>query len=305
SCPGGSFNKGIWIVQHMNTGKILLCKNVPARGSDVEVKMLKLLQDHPNVTHIYDCIPGNWESWQKYSEQPCAWDKIILEYCDRGTLATLIERYQNLNLSIPEAFIWKVLESLAEALRYLHAGRNLKFENEEWHTPNANWDPIIHRDIIPSNIFLSSTDHSDPLYPRVVLGDFGCAVTSSDLLEGKESPDSLPHQDPFFLGPERREHSTYSDVYQIGIVAWCLCYRVVSPPIAPPEASTYQGFSILPIQDDEITNGMWAYSEDLRQVISSCLRYTGVDRPDSKELLESIQNARRGLQDKLKDEMLL
>lgn len=289
--PGGSFNKGIWVVQHVNTGTVLLCKAMKAGEAYIEVNLLDCLKDHPNITHLYDYVPGLVESDQK--DKPSNLDLIFLNFCDRGNLDSLIKRYSTLSLAIPEAFIWKVFESLAEALRLCHTGEHCKFD--ECTVLSENWDPVIHRDVLPGNVFLTSIG-SDGLYPRIVLGDFGCGVSRSDLLTGQVVPSDLPDPELSFWAPEALEQDTYSDVYQMGLVIWCLCYGVVTP---------HHVYESRPVQDLEIEKGLWTYSEQLRRVLNHCLSYRGVDRPTTKELLASIRSAKQTLEGRLATPMLL
>ncbi|KAF1974584.1 hypothetical protein BU23DRAFT_95996 [Bimuria novae-zelandiae CBS 107.79] len=74
-------------------------------------------------------------------------DRLYVEYCDRGTLHDEIARYITLATSVPDAFIWTVFRSLALEVKHCHCGP------ADRDTP---WDQIMHRDIIPTNIFLSS-----------------------------------------------------------------------------------------------------------------------------------------------------
>lgn len=119
--------------------------------------------------------------------------RTCLEYGDEGNLRDLIDSYKykqyhtlpmyevlTSNYSadsadrfvFPEAFIWHVFHSIANALCYCRHGTNTV------HSPlhGPGWDQIIHADLNSRNIFLTAPDEDcHRLYPSVKLADFGGA----------------------------------------------------------------------------------------------------------------------------------
>ena len=72
------------------------------------------------------------------------------------------------SLILPEAFLWHVLHSMANALCYCCYGTN------EPSAYKRGWDGIVHMDIKPENMLLATPDlDTDHLYPCVKLADFG------------------------------------------------------------------------------------------------------------------------------------
>lgn len=109
-------------------------------------------------------------------------------------------------------FIWRVFESLLQAILYCHRGPT--------NLPDGSWDSIYHRDIIPGNIFLASPEtNSNDSYPTVKLADFGCAVTLSEYSDCcLNAWDDLAEEDPSAVPPEGPVPSEAADIYQIGLI---------------------------------------------------------------------------------------
>lgn len=72
------------------------------------------------------------------------------------------------SLILPEAFLWHVFHSMANALCYCCYGTN----EPSYH--KRGWDSIVHMDIKPENMLLAAPDlDTHQLYPCVKLADFG------------------------------------------------------------------------------------------------------------------------------------
>ncbi|KAL8721358.1 MAG: hypothetical protein Q9225_001937, partial [Loekoesia sp. 1 TL-2023] len=148
-----------------------------------------------------------------------------MDYCDGGDLANLSHYFLHKNRLIPEGFIWHVHTQLSAATAYLHKG--LLDRTHPEYPPPPNWQPIVHRDIKPDNIFLKLVPGNQ--YPDIVLGDFGLATTNLFTGEAGKvlgTPCWQPPQIPF--------HTIYSDVWAAGAVIHQLA--LVYPPLSgqPP-----------------------------------------------------------------------
>ncbi|KAL8832689.1 MAG: hypothetical protein Q9170_004787 [Blastenia crenularia] len=132
-----------------------------------------------------------------------------MDYCDSGDLADLAAYFLRKDRNVPEGFIWHVHSQLSAATAYLHTGLLDRTHPEL--PPPANWQPVVHRDIKPDNIFLKLVPGN--IYPDIVLGDFGLATTNQFTgTPGKilGTPTWQPPQIPF--------HTPFSDVWAAGAV---------------------------------------------------------------------------------------
>jgi serine/threonine protein kinase len=144
----------------------------------------------------------------------------VTELCDGETLAELLEKYAEAGEFVPEVFVWKIFESLVSAVSFLHRGPSLGSDT---------WDPIFHRDIIPSNCFCTSrpTDEkfstSSQIYPSITLGDFGCALRQTEVKAMSLNPKypyskEVPLMETSYDPPEGSYGTEAVDTYQIGLL---------------------------------------------------------------------------------------
>ena len=186
----GCNNESINLVRHVASGRKYICKYVRVGYGERELELLSQLTDHPHIVQIRSFYPGVESITDEQTlagEVP--FDRIYMEYCNRGSLKDVMDVHEKRKVPIPEAFIWEVLESVLSALLFAHLGQtSLPPGDPSRHssfTMAAGWDPVIHQDITPANVFL--TNESAPgrrhfsLYPRVVLGDFGAGRFYSEM----------------------------------------------------------------------------------------------------------------------------
>jgi NIMA (never in mitosis gene a)-related kinase len=121
---------------------------------------------------------------------------ILMEYASGGTLDGLIDRYKAKKQLLPEALVWDCMVQLCGALKYCHS-RN-----------------IMHRDIKPQNVMLSTPDERTC---RLLLGDFGIAkIMAHQGAQTKELAGT-----PYYYSPELCKGLAYdnkSDMWAIGVV---------------------------------------------------------------------------------------
>ncbi|KAI9682407.1 MAG: hypothetical protein M1817_000461 [Caeruleum heppii] len=211
----GCCNGGIHLVQHAKNGFVHVRKTLPsdmvATGyAKTECDILKSLR-HRNVVRYISSV--------FCPETPRA--LLYTEWCDQGNLEDVICRYRRQQQFVPEAFIRHVFTSVANALAYIHYGIR---DTSRLTTASraADWQTILHRDLKPGNIFLSSTAISPDaagIYPSVILGDFGLAIRQ----------DSPRWMEPAYVGapmlmpPEGSLLSTRSDIWALGVCIQQLC----------------------------------------------------------------------------------
>lgn len=150
----------------------------PFRGEGDRQRKLAEVRKHEHVGHHPNCV-SFVQAWEERGQL-----YIQTELCP-GTLLQYCEEYGPLSEWQVQTFLWDMLQGL----RHLH-GRNL-----------------LHMDIKPANIFLSSTNVCK-------LGDFGLMLEldSGDLKDAQEG-------DPRYMAPEllRGEYTKAADVFRCGM----------------------------------------------------------------------------------------
>ncbi len=115
-------------------------------------------------------------------------DLLLVDYCDAGTLMTLLDRPPVQHTAtgfLPESLCWHVARSLLRALAFLHDGyrcdsytapRSGARRFHEW-VADRDWMPILHRNIRPENIFFQQPRGRET-YGLCKLGNFSeCFVS--------------------------------------------------------------------------------------------------------------------------------
>jgi serine/threonine protein kinase len=180
----GSVYRGI----NFKTGETVAIKSIslsalsPSSLPDImsEIDLLKNL-NHPNIVKY------------KGFEQDADSLHIILEYCENGSLQTILKKFGKFPESLVAVYITQVLEGLI----YLHE------------------QGVIHRDIKGANIL---TDKKG----SVKLADFGVAAgPTGGNLDDEGRDDNEVVGSPYWMAPEVIEQngsSTASDIWSVGCV---------------------------------------------------------------------------------------
>ena len=267
----GCNNEGIYLVYDPYIKKLLVQKHIPP--DDVrsgfaarEIEILCQLRGHPNISHLeqYDLNAS------RCLLQPSA--TIWTGFCNNGSLGDMINSLGGgEELLVREQFLWHVLRSLVEAVSYCQLG-----DARDGFEMDAKWNIIYHRDIQPNNIFLTIDAKPNSEFPRVVLGDFGCSTSLRDIAAGKSDPYLTERLDLNFAPPESPAFSLRSDIYQIGLVMWCLIFAERHPGKRRYDSLPFD------VMENEV------YSKELRYIVTACL---GVDlemRPTVEQLVWSL-----------------
>lgn len=205
-----------------------------------EISVLRQLQ-HPNIVQYYHHLV-NREAKSIY---------IVMECCDGGDLAQLIQQARMQRQRFEEQYIWRVLFQLCRALQVCH--------NK---IPSGT---ILHRDIKPANVFLDASGN-------VKLGDFGLARVLRRDQCFAASFVGTPH----YMSPELvkgRQYDRKSDVWAVG----CLIYELCA--LRPP----FRGRAFAQLSDN-IAHGQFScipgvYSSDLQSIIGFMLAVDHEQRP--------------------------
>ena len=284
---GGALNEGVYLVKRKKEGKLLVQKKIHASPNLVrEIELLRELE-HPNIVKYVDAfVVENTTPMQA---------SLYTEYCDLGSLQSLIETYRLRNRKnpnkasshIPEAFIWHAFVSLAYSLQYIQFGM-LPGDDPTPNTPE-DWPLILHQDIKNGNVFLKSRGPRD--YPAVILGDFGLAMRHGD----KDWDDETSFRGTAcWQGPELPIHSARGDVYSLGLVILALCHLQPQGPIAndiPPHKDVGKWLKSRKAREGIEQYGVGRYSERLETIVRWCLRWDKQKRIFSYELVEELENA--------------
>ncbi|KJA17356.1 hypothetical protein HYPSUDRAFT_46565 [Hypholoma sublateritium FD-334 SS-4] len=185
--------------------------------------------------------------------------KIVMEYCEGGSLESIGARVQEIGAVVGEKPAVRIAEGILQGLAYLHTKRT------------------IHRDIKPSNILLSREG-------VVKLCDFG---VSRELVNSNVATFTGTL---LYMAPERiagGEYNVRSDVWSTGISLLELVQnRFPYPSDLPPMEIVLMitGGETPKLEDDPASGITW--SPEMKDFIKQALTHDGALRPSPKELLE-------------------
>ena len=153
-----------------------------------EARILGMLH-HPNVVQAYDVGESDGTLF------------LVLEYVDGPSLGRLMRVLRSAERPLPPAFAGHFALEICRALDYVH---NLR---------DSDGEPlnVIHRDVTPSNIVLTSTGSAKLL-------DFGIAKYTSSEVETRHR---TVKGKPAYLAPEAIEGKRFDariDLFSVGVV---------------------------------------------------------------------------------------
>ncbi|XP_021368824.1 serine/threonine-protein kinase Nek2-like isoform X2 [Mizuhopecten yessoensis] len=211
-----------------------------------EVNLLRELR-HSNIVRYYDRI----------IDRSNTTIYIIMEYCDRGDLASLISRCRRDEVYMEEDFVWKILVQITQALQECHRRKNGK--------------AVLHRDLKPANIFLDSDEN-------VKLGDFGLAR----VLHHETSFAKTYVGTPYYMSPELVNNMSYnekSDIWSMGCILYELC------ALRPPFTASNQHELNKKIRVGDFARIPNKYTDGLNNVVAKIIRVEVHKRPTIDEVL--------------------
>ncbi|CUS23822.1 LAQU0S12e00826g1_1 [Lachancea quebecensis] len=293
----GSFGS-VRKVIHLPTNKVLVRKEIKYGHMNSkerqqlisECAILSQLK-HEHIVEFYE-----WDS-----------DKDVLyfymEYCSNGDLSQMISFFKRQRKYIPEKIVWSIMVQILIALYRCHYGTDLaplETIHDRMKSPVKGSNIVIHRDLKPGNIFLSTERVPDPSaapqtldYSKVSvkLGDFGLA---KDLGASVEFATTYVGT-PYYMSPEvlmDQPYSPLSDIWSLGCVIYEMC--TLRPPF---QAKTYSELQrkIKAANFDRIPE---YYSDELQKLIESCIDPNLQTRASTYSLLQEpqLRVARKALQ---------
>ncbi|KAI0120528.1 hypothetical protein F4776DRAFT_632985 [Hypoxylon sp. NC0597] len=117
---------------------------------------------------------------------------------------------------LPESFCWHVLISVLKALAWLHNGsRDVEVvEGRPAMLPNPDWEPMLHRNITPANIFLMYP-RRDEWYGKCKLGNYGRLNISSHNNGNQDEPARPRNQGRALAPPRNRKFQPLEELIQL------------------------------------------------------------------------------------------
>jgi serine/threonine protein kinase len=208
---------------------------------------LRLLQ-HQALPHVYNVLSDN-----KY-------DRVFvqMEYIEGPNLEMLRLRQPEKRFSFPQ--VMTIMTPIMDAVAYLHSQR----------------PPIIHQDIKPANIIVSSTRD------KVTLVDFGVdkrynLVSTATAVRHSLTPYEAPEQ---YIGGT----STRSDIYGLGATFYTLLTGIV-----PDDALYREGWNIDPLEPVNLT--VPAISKFVAEAIHRAMSLDSNDRFPTVQQFEQALKA--------------
>lgn len=187
---------------------------------------------------------------------------LVMPYCSKGSAEDLIG-------NIDEITVWYFIRDVASGLSYLH-------EQEP---------PLIHQDIKPANILIDSAGH-------FLITDFGISKRIKNTL--RKNPSQTSNAGTIsYMAPERFSSDPIpikaNDIWSLGATL----YELITGDL--PFCG--MGGSVLNNEDVQLPKLSNNYSENLNEIIKSCLVKETWERPTAKELSKYAEDRINGNSD--------
>ncbi len=233
-----------------DNNKIFVIKQIPLFKKNINIEEAK---NEASILKKINCkfIVKYYESFEENNSF-----NIIMEYCEKGTLSSLISTLKKKNKHLKENQIWNFFIQISIGLSYLH---NKK---------------ILHRDLKTKNIFLTKN-------LNIKIGDLGIAK----ILKENNHANTLIGT-PFYLSPEICEEKPYnekSDIWALG----CILYELIT--FKHPYNATNQAALLLKIINGnyEDFNKEIFISDNLKKMVGLLLEKNYVKRPSIFDIINN------------------
>ncbi|XP_035904624.1 serine/threonine-protein kinase Nek7-like [Anopheles stephensi] len=184
----GCFGSSVGLYQYY--GQYVVIKSIPYDSPDyaytavLKEHMILSRMNHPRIIQYLG-----------YFQAASSWN-IVLEFAERGNLATFLERRSAERAFLNQHTVMAKIGDIADGLIYLHQ-RN-----------------VIHRDLKPANVLICVDN-------RLKLADFGISKIMHD-----DDFNRTIVGTPLYMAPEVASGKDYdykSDVWALGIIFYELC----------------------------------------------------------------------------------
>jgi serine/threonine-protein kinase len=160
-----------------------------------EAKVIASLR-HPNIVQVYD--------FDTLDNDPY----LVMEYVDGPTLSAYLHYLHKNEKKLPLPQVTRMVSGVASALQYAHNNK------------------IIHRDIKPGNILLTSPSEKIEVN-KPLPDDFESVLTDFGLIRfldaSRQTTTGITAGTPAYMSPEQAQGETtdgQTDVYSLGIVLY-------------------------------------------------------------------------------------
>ncbi|XP_070539367.1 lymphokine-activated killer T-cell-originated protein kinase-like [Ptychodera flava] len=263
----GGVTRSPWAIKKVKARTLSLGKNMQRRLKK-EADILKTLT-HPNIV--------GYRGFTKSSDGKMC---LTMESGEKSLQDLIDERQDNDRGPFPAKQIYKVAESLASALDYLHSEKK-----------------ILHGDLKSGNVIISKD------FESVKLCDFGVALELKDDLSG------LKRQGDFYIGSEPwkcseavhgGEITDKADIYAYGLVIW----EMLTLSVPHTDLLDYSGESFdesfaeemynaalgtrppIPNEDELLTNRVY---HQLIELFYVCTNEKPEQRPSAAAVIQALK----------------
>ena len=248
----------VWLAEDVKTG-VQVAVKVYAPGGGLDENGIKIFtQEFAGVfdmNHTNLLRPTHYDIFE---QQPY----LIMPYIKNGSAFKYITDGQ----IIPEDECWKMLHDVAAGLAYLH----------------EKMPPLIHQDIKPDNIMIDDEGH-------YLITDFGISARVRSTIRGAQAQEQSGGT-LAYMGPERFSANPKpimaSDVWSLGAMMYELMTGM--PPFGNHGGVLQKNGADIPIIEED-------YSQDLKDIIYSCLAKETWDRPSARKIEEQTYNKLHGI----------
>ena len=255
----GGFSE-VWLARYTVADGLPQAIKIYAPGMGLDMDGQKMFIDEfslvENLRHTNLLCPRIIDVWNNMPY-------LVLPYCKNGSA---FSRYVAGHRRITEEESWKMLHDVAAGLAYLH-------EKEP---------PIIHQDIKPDNILIDDEE-------RYVISDFGISSKVQSTIR-KNKNEELSGGTFAYMAPERFSASPKpimaSDIWALGAMMYELMMGV--PPFGNHGGVLQKNGAEIPIIEGD-------YSQELKDLVYSCLAKDAWDRPNSHALAELTNDYLHGI----------